>query len=88
MSKSDPHLGIIAVFPEPEVEASKYLAGEQVFVTRVLSLPLESVSAQGTPTMLLVGHDGTVENVWLGRLGKDTQDAALRTIGSKTSGKG
>lgn len=83
----NPTIGLVAVFPESEIQASTYLDREQVSVQKILSVPLSVVGVEGTPTVLLVGSDGTVRKTWVGRLAKDAEASALSDIASTAKRK-
>ncbi len=57
---------VIAVLPQGRNEAMKYLAGLDLQLDAVISAPLNSVGAQGTPTVLLVNASGVIVDGWVG----------------------
>lgn len=80
LSKDNPKIGLVALFPQQVNEAAGYLRQEGIGVTVVRSTALTTLPVQGTPTMFLVGSDGIVKQAWEGLLNKQQQDAALAAV--------
>src|SRR5438874_1081815 len=69
----------IAVLPQTVSEAQSYLFNEGVKVDDVRQAPLPSLEITGTPTLLLINHEGKVEHVWYGKLPpKDEKDVLAK----------
>ena len=69
----------IAVLPQTVSEAQSYLTSEGVKVDDVRQAPLPSLEVTGTPTLLLINHEGKVEHVWYGKLPpKDEKDVLAK----------
>ena len=58
---------LVAVLPQPAAESRQYLEKLGVRV-EVVEASLDSVSASGTPTLILVDKAGVVRKSWVGRL--------------------
>jgi hypothetical protein len=58
----------IALFPDPVELATSYVASNALPITDVRQADMESLGAEATPTLVLVGADGKVERSWTGRL--------------------
>ena len=76
---------LVAVLPQPVSDARKYLEEEGVLVDDVRQAPLSSIGVTGTPTLLLVDRDGTVGDVWTGKLPEDGERQVLAALRSKRS---
>lgn len=59
---------LVAVFPQPQAEASKYLNGLGVSIKDVRTTLFASAKVSGTPTLILVNEKGVVSDVWAGKL--------------------
>ena len=73
----------VAVLPQNLNEGRNYLSNLGVQVDEVLQAPLNSIDVSGTPTLILVGRDGTVIRTWLGKLPPDLEKEVLLTIGAE-----
>lgn len=78
--KSGKTFKIVAVLPEPASEARDYLNREGVHVDQLRQLPLDRIGVDGTPTMLLLNRRGVVTKSWVGKLGSDEQNQAIKAI--------
>lgn len=59
---------LVAVVPEPQPDAERYVHSSIAPSVQVISGSLESVGVTGTPTLLLVDGHGKVEKAWVGKL--------------------
>lgn len=59
---------LVAVLPQTVEEGRQYLGKLRVEVDEVVQAPLNSIYVSGTPTLMLVDHEGTVLNTWIGKL--------------------
>jgi hypothetical protein len=75
---------LVGVLPEPVAEAESYLSREGVNLDEIRQLSLSKVGVDGTPTMLLVNKNGVVMQTWVGKLGPEEQDQAMKTIAERT----
>jgi hypothetical protein len=64
--REDVHL--VAVLPQEEDEARKYLDSHEIAIGEVRHAPPRDVGAQVTPTLILVNETGTVQDSWIGKL--------------------
>jgi hypothetical protein len=78
--KSGKTFKIVAVLPEPASEARDYLNREGVHVDQLRQLSLDRIGVDGTPTMLLLNSRGIVTKSWVGKLGSDEQNQAIKAI--------
>jgi hypothetical protein len=80
LAAREPRLRIIALFPQPVPDSERYLKTFSVDVARVISTPLPGLGIQGTPTLLIVGRDGTVQKSWAGMLPEGRQQTVLDAV--------
>ena len=73
----------VAVLPQSVNEGRNYLSRLGVQVDEVLQVPLSSIDVSGTPTLMLVGRDGTVIRSWLGKLPPDLEKEVLLSVGAE-----
>jgi len=79
---------LLAIFPQPRVEAEDYLAAVGVHVDDVKQAALNSIGVAGTPTLLLVNKAGSVTDVWPGKLSPDKEAEVLRVVeNAQSTGK-
>jgi hypothetical protein len=71
---------VVAVFPQDREMARGYLRTEGIVVDDVLSIPLNQVMVQGTPTILLVDERGRIVNGWVGKLDAGGEHEVLTAI--------
>jgi hypothetical protein len=74
----------VAVLPQSVNEGRNYLSNLGVQVDEVLQAPLNSINVSGTPTLMLVGRDGTVIRTWLGKLPPDSEKEVFLSLGAKS----
>lgn len=74
------NIRVIAVLPQNQNEAAKYLSGLGLEVDAVVSLPLKDIGVSGTPTVLFVGRYGSVFDGWIGAVRPQDQDKLLRKL--------
>jgi len=73
----------VAVLPQSINEGRNYLSSLGVQADEVLQVPLSSIDVSGTPTLMLVGRDGTVIRTWLGKLPPDLEKEVLLSVGAE-----
>lgn len=59
---------LVALLPQPVEDGRNYLTKLGVSLNEVVQAPLASVGVSGTPTLLLIDHDGAVTDSWVGKL--------------------
>ncbi|HKG59889.1 MAG TPA: hypothetical protein VKB05_08945 [Pyrinomonadaceae bacterium] len=74
---------LIAVLPQTPDEGKKYLDELGVAVEEVKQAKLDSISVQGTPTLVLVNNQGMVITSWVGKLNADGEAEVLRRLQEK-----
>ena len=62
---------IVAVLPQPVNDGKNYLSKLGVQTDDVIQASLDSVGVSGTPTLILINHDGAVTDSWVGKLSDD-----------------
>ncbi len=67
----------LAALPHPFAESERYLSGEGVQFGDVRQARVGKTEAAGTPTLLLVDHNGVVKRTWVGKLTSDKEREAL-----------
>jgi hypothetical protein len=70
-------LNVVAVLPQPQPEAAKFLGDSGVVADQILSASPDSLGVRGTPTVLLVDGNGKVTRAWLGKLDEKGQQELL-----------
>ena len=71
---------LLAVLPQPEDDARRYLSSLGVEVDGVKQSPLSSIPVSGTPTLILVNGEGAVEEVWVGKLPPEQEREVLARL--------
>jgi hypothetical protein len=71
---------IVAVFPQPVLEAKAYQKGLGLSF-EVVQSSLNTLGVSGTPTLILVGPDGTVQDSWVGKLSDEEGARVLQRLG-------
>jgi hypothetical protein len=72
---------LVAVFPQDTGEGRKFAATYHLKPDQILSSPLDALGVAGTPTLLLVGTDGTVKREWIGRLSPQQEQTVIDSLG-------
>lgn len=71
------HVRTVALFPQPVAAAQEYLNNQGIHVDEVRQAILPDLGISGTPTVLLVGDTGVVQNVWFGKLPGNVEKEVL-----------
>ncbi|HXM50338.1 MAG TPA: hypothetical protein VN956_21025 [Pyrinomonadaceae bacterium] len=58
---------LVAVLPQPVEEGRNYLTKLGVSFNEIMQAPLASLDVSGTPTLLLINHNGVVTDSWVGK---------------------
>ena len=77
------HVHTVAVLPQSVNDGRNYLSNLGVQVDEVLQAPLSSINVSGTPTLMLISHDGTVLRRWIGKLPPDLEKEVLLSVGTE-----
>lgn len=75
---------VVLVFPQPRHEVERYLSEVGIATDFVPSVELAALNVQSTPTLLLVGQDGKILDLWLGVLSDSDQHALLSRFGAES----
>ena len=73
-NKVQGRLNVVAVLPETQQDAQKFLRDADVETNQVVSSSLDVLGVHGTPTILLVDGTGKVSRAWVGRLDQKGQE--------------
>jgi len=71
------HIPVVAATREDPRINEKYLEIHGVKADRTVSATTNSISAPGTPTLILVDSSGKILKVWRGKLAKDAEESVL-----------
>jgi hypothetical protein len=71
---------LLAVLPGELTESKAYLESLGVPVTEMRRVPLSAIPVRGTPTLILVDHNGVVKRVWIGQLPPEQQAEVLAAV--------
>jgi thioredoxin-related protein len=64
---------LVAVLPQPVADGRNYLDKLGVSVDEVIQAQLSTIQVKGTPTLILIDHNGGVIDYWVGKL-SDTKE--------------
>jgi hypothetical protein len=78
--RSAGNVQLVAVSMEPADTLKDYVKKNEVDVDRVGHLTGLEIPTTGTPTLVVIGRDGTVRGSWLGRLSSSQESDVLRMI--------
>jgi len=67
----------IAIFPQPIAAAEEYTRKMGLKFDEVRQASLSELEISGTPTLLLIDSDGSVRNIWVGKLPVETEKEVL-----------
>lgn len=79
----------VGVCPQEEAMCNAYLKSHDLTFTRTVGIAssvMADMRVLGTPTIMLIGETGKVENVWLGKLTQQREDEVVAAIDRKLSG--
>jgi hypothetical protein len=71
---------LLAIVPHDVQQGREYLDGLKVRVDDVKQADINSMGIGGTPTVVMVGSDGVVKNVWTGKLPPETESQVIEQI--------
>ncbi len=72
----------VALFPQTVDEGRAYLSSMGVSVDAIQQASLRSIHVDGTPTLLLVGKRGFVDDLWTGKLPSEREGDLLSKLDS------
>jgi hypothetical protein len=75
------HVRTIALLPQSPAEADAYLSHLGIKVDEVRQVSLPEVNVSGTPTLVLVDQQGSVKDVWYGKLAPAREQEVLSKVG-------
>jgi thiol-disulfide isomerase/thioredoxin len=76
---------LVAVLPQSVEDGRNYLTKLGVPLNDVVQAPLSSVGVSGTPTLLLINHDGVVTDSWVGKLSDGDAAHVIDRINQSTA---
>lgn len=85
-NKAQGRLNVVAVLPQPQPDAQKFLRDANIETNQVVSSSLDSIGVHGTPTILLVDGTGKVSHAWVGRLDQKGQEELQAVVLPSTPG--
>lgn len=71
---------IVAVVPGEKSEVERYLSDQGILADQVINLSLSELNVSGTPTLMLVDHEGRVNGVWVGKLNDNQEKEVSQKI--------
>lgn len=71
---------IVALLPQPTVEARSYLGNMGLQIALVKQVPLESVNVSATPTLMIINPDGIVTDSWTGQLPSEFEKEVISKL--------
>jgi hypothetical protein len=76
-----PGLQLIAIGGEDGAVLSEYLKENKLDVDQVVKIASGPLASQPTPTLILADRSQRVAGVWIGRLGKEKEEALMKASG-------
>ena len=67
---------VVPIFPNSNKAVSDYLQQNHLDWAPLREIDFDSLGVSGTPTMILLNANGTIENIWVGKIPED-QEAKL-----------
>ena len=77
---SDQNVRLVAVLPNSEVEVKQYMQQQQLNISTVPKVNLQTLKVAGTPTIILVDNGGRVLDFWVGKLPQDSEQQVIKII--------
>jgi hypothetical protein len=72
---------IVALTPEDEETTRSYLNEHSIKVDGVVEVKVGETQFSGTPTLVLVGHDSKIRDLWHGKLQTGQERQVLKALG-------
>jgi hypothetical protein len=76
----DKNIRIIAIFPSPVEESTKYLAEHGIHGFEVKQAPISVLDASGTPTLVITNDKGEITNFWIGKLPAEEEVQVIEQV--------
>jgi hypothetical protein len=80
ITRSNHAAPIVIVMPQEQSEAKAFLLEHAIAPSSTVSLALNKIQVEGTPTLFLVSSSGTVTKSWVGELSKTQQQQVLESL--------
>jgi len=77
ITRSNHDAPIVVVMPQEQSEAKAFLLEHAIAPSSTVSLALNKIQVEGTPTLFLVSSSGTVTRSWVGELSTTQQQQVL-----------
>jgi hypothetical protein len=71
---------MVAAVPQPLPAAKEYFNNSGVTFGNIVTVSLDGIGVQGTPSLLLVGTDGKLIRSWNGALRPDQENDLMKTL--------
>jgi hypothetical protein len=71
---------VVALFPDSASGPHEYLAGIDLPIDEVRTVDFGAHGIRGTPTVVVLGNDGTVLKSWIGRLSSARESEVLESL--------
>jgi predicted transcriptional regulator len=78
--RTDKALRVVGLFPNDAEEVVKYIQQNQLIIDTVAGVDFNALHISGTPTMILVDHNGVVKEFRNGKLSDRETDEFLRFL--------
>lgn len=82
-NKSGVPVQLVGACDQPIDVCKNYWAANQLKLDQIVSLSLDNLKLRSTPTLLLLGRDGRVQDSWVGRLPSADESAIVKTLAAR-----
>jgi hypothetical protein len=76
------NLRIIAVFPNPADEITKYAKENELLLDTIADVNFSQLNISGTPTLVLINDKAEVDDFWVGKLSDTEADQLVSSVTS------
>jgi hypothetical protein len=76
----DSGVHLVAALPQASAEGAAYIHELGIAITDVRQASLQQLRMRGTPTLILLGSDGVVQKLWVGKLPAEKEQEVFRSI--------
>jgi hypothetical protein len=73
-------LRLVVVGQEDRNVLASYLEQQELEVDEVVRVTFDTTPSAVTPTLILIGREGTVKDIWRGQLPPDAEDDVMRAV--------